>query len=157
LIVQDGGTWGYASSVVWDPKSRRGVVVLSNHVAAVDDIGRHLLRPSVPLARPAKRPKEISVDSDVLDAYAGRYEAVGEGIFVIARERDSLMIELPADWGLPKLRLRPQALRDFFAAELPLRVTFQTGSDGRVNGILVHPPRGQKPIPANRIKPGPQR
>lgn len=32
LIVHDGGTFGFASSMVWDAKKRVGVVVLSNHV-----------------------------------------------------------------------------------------------------------------------------
>lgn len=68
----------------------------------------------------------------------------GEGVFVIGRERDFLTIQLPADWGLPKLRLRPESRREFFVAELPLRVTFQP------DGILVYPPRGQRAVPANR-------
>ena len=33
---------------------------------------------------------------------------------------------------------------------LPLRVTFQVNDDGRVSGLLIHPPRGQKVIPAAR-------
>jgi CubicO group peptidase (beta-lactamase class C family) len=152
LIVHDGGTLGYASSVVWDPKKRIGVVVLSNHVANVGDIARHLLRPNVPLERPtATKRTETALDSAVLDTYAGRYEARGEGPFIIVRESDFLTIQLPASWGLPKLRLRPESPRDFFVAELPLRVTFQTGSDGRVNGLLVYPPRGQPAVLANRI------
>jgi D-alanyl-D-alanine-carboxypeptidase/D-alanyl-D-alanine-endopeptidase len=152
LIIHDGGTLGFASSVAWDPKRRVGVVVLSNQLGGVSDIARHLLRPDVPLERPtATKRTEIALNSAVLDTYGGRYEAQGEGIFIIVRERDFLTIQLPADWGLPKMRLHPESLRDFFAAELPLRVTFQTDGDGRVNGLLVHPPRGQKAIPANRI------
>jgi hypothetical protein len=152
LIAHDGGTLGYASSVAWDPKKRVGVVVLSNQLAGVGDIARHLLRPNVPLERPtATKRTEIALDSAVLDRYAGRYEAQGEGVFIIVRERDFLTIQLPADWGLPKLRLRPESLRDFFASELPLRVTFQTDPDGGVNGLLVHPPRGQHAIPASKI------
>jgi len=152
LIIHDGGTLGFASSVAWDPKRRVGVVVLSNQLGGVSDIARHLLRPDVPLERPtATKRTEIALNSAVLDTYGGRYEAQGEGIFIIVREGDFLTIQLPADWGLPKMRLHPESLRDFFAAELPLRVTFQTDGDGRVNGLLVHPPRGQKAIPANRI------
>jgi D-alanyl-D-alanine-carboxypeptidase/D-alanyl-D-alanine-endopeptidase len=154
LIVHDGGTLGYASSVAWDPKRRAGVVVLSNQVAGVSDIARHLLRPNVPLERPtATKRTEIALDSAVLDTYAGRYEARGERLFIIVREGDLLTIQPPADWGLPRLRLRPENLRDFFAAELPLRITFQTDSDGRVNGLLVYPPRGQQAILANRMSP----
>ena len=62
LVVHDGGTFGFASSMVWDPKKRAGVVVLSNHVAAVGDVARHLLRPSRPLAKPtATKRIEVSL------------------------------------------------------------------------------------------------
>jgi CubicO group peptidase (beta-lactamase class C family) len=152
LIVHDGGTFGFASSMAWDPKKRAGVVVLSNHVAAVGDISRHLLRPSRPLAKPAATKRsEITLDSTTLDSYAGRYSAEAEA-FVVAKDGDFLTILLPADWGLLKLRLRPESLRDFFVAELPLRVTFQTNADGKISGLLIHPPRGQNPIPARRAE-----
>jgi hypothetical protein len=147
MIFHDGGTFGYASSVAWDPKKRAGVVVLSNQVAGVGDIARHLLRPDLPLpkANVTKR-TEIAVDAAVLSAYAGRYEAQGEGVFIIERERGFLTIQTPASWGLPKLRLRPEGQRDFFVAELPLRVTFQPAE------ILVYPPRGQRAVPAARVE-----
>lgn len=152
LIIHDGGTFGFASSVAWDPKRRVGVVVLSNQLAGVSDIARHLLRPDVPLERPtATKHTEIVLNSAVLDTYVGRYEAQGEGIFTIVREGNFLTIQLPNDWGLPKMRLRPENLQDFFALELPFRVTFQPDGDGRANGLLVYPPRGQRRIAAKRI------
>lgn len=155
LIFHDGGTWGYASAVAWDPKQRVGVVVLSNYAASVGDIARHLLRPEIPLEKPViTKHTEISLDSAVLDAYAGRYEAPGEGVFVIIREGYFLTLQAPAEWGLPKLRIRPESRHDFFAAELPLRVTFQTDSEGRVTGLLIYPPRGQKAVPAKKTVPG---
>jgi serine-type D-Ala-D-Ala carboxypeptidase/endopeptidase len=151
LVVHDGGTFGFTSSMVWDPKRRAGVVVLSNHVVPVGDVARHLLRPSRPLAKPAATKRiEIALDSAVLDSYAGRYVSGAEA-FIITSEGAFLTILLPADWGLPKLRLRPESRRDFFAAELPLRVTFQINDDGHVSGLLIHPPRGQKVIPAGRL------
>ena len=152
LFVHDGGTLGYASSMAWDPKKRVGVVVLSNHVVAVGDIARHLLRPNIPLSTPtATKRTEIALESAILETYAGRYTS-GKEAFIIAMEGTFLTIQLPADWGLPKMRLRPESRRDFFAAELPLRVTFQTTDDGLVSGLLLHPPRGQKAIPASRVK-----
>jgi CubicO group peptidase (beta-lactamase class C family) len=155
LAFHDGATLGYASSVAWDPRRSIGVVVLSNQLAGVGDIARHLLRPSLPLDQPtARRRAEIAVPPAVLDAYVGRYEAPGEGVFVVAREREFLTFRAPADWGLPRLRLRPGSLREFFAAELPLLVTFQRSADGRVSGALIHPPRGQRAISANRAGPG---
>jgi CubicO group peptidase (beta-lactamase class C family) len=152
LIFRDGGTYGYASSIAFDPKKRIGVVVLSNQVGDVNDIARHLLRPDYPLAKPANTKRtEIKIDSALLDKYAGRYKAEGEGIFIVAREADFLTIESPADWGLPKLRIRPESQQDFFATELPLRVTFQTDSDSKVRSLTIYPPRGQKGVPANKL------
>ena len=152
MIFRDGGTLGYASCLAWDPVKRVGVVVLSNQVASVSDIARHLLRPDFPLEHPrSARRTEISLDANALDAYVGRYDASGEGIFRIVREGDYLTIESPAEWGLPTLRIRPESRSEFFASELPLRVTFQAADDGRVTGMLVYPPRGQKAVPARRI------
>jgi CubicO group peptidase (beta-lactamase class C family) len=155
VIFRDGSSFGYASVMAYDPKARVGVVVLTNQVGDVGDIARHLLRPDFPLAKPANTKHiEIALDSKILDSYVGRYEAKGEGIFVIARENDFLTIESPADWGLPKLRIRPESQRDFFATELPLRVTFQTVPDGKARSLTIYPPRGQKGVPANKLAAG---
>ena len=152
VIFRDGSSFGYASVMAYDPKARVGVVVLTNQVGDVGELARHLLRPDFPLAKPANTKHiEITLDPKFLDSYVGRYEAKGEGIFTIARENDFLTIEAPADWGLPKLRIRPESQRDFFATELPLRVTFQTGSDGKVRSLTIYPPRGQKGVPANKL------
>jgi CubicO group peptidase (beta-lactamase class C family) len=152
LIMHDGFTWGYASYVAWDPAIRTGVVVLSNQLSSVSDIGRHLLRPSTPLETPVvTKHSEIKLDPSLLDSYAGRYEAAEEGIFNIVRDRDYLTIQLPASWGLPKFRIRPESRQDFFVAELPIRITFQSDNDGRISGILLYPPRGQHAMPARRL------
>ncbi len=84
LIVHDGGTLGYASSIAWDTAKRVGVVVLSNQVTNVGDIARHLLRPSFPLEKPtATKRTEITLDRATLDAYVGDYKATGEGMFEV--------------------------------------------------------------------------
>jgi CubicO group peptidase (beta-lactamase class C family) len=108
LIVHDGGTFGYATSIAWDPFRRVGVVVLSNQVANVGDIARHLLRPSIPLEKPTSTKRtEVALDPATLDIYVGNYEATGEGIFAVAHDGDSLTIRSPGEWGLPKFRLHP--------------------------------------------------
>jgi D-alanyl-D-alanine-carboxypeptidase/D-alanyl-D-alanine-endopeptidase len=152
LIMHDGGTFGYASSIAWDPAKRVGVAVLSNQVANVGDIARHLLRPRIPLEKPsATRRTEVALDRALLNAYVGNYDAADEGIFAVVHDADSLAIRSPAEWGLPKFRLHPENRQDFFVAELPMRVAFQFDSDGSVKKMLIHPPRGQKAIPAVRL------
>jgi CubicO group peptidase (beta-lactamase class C family) len=152
VIFRDGSSFGYASVMAYDSKKRVGVVVLMNQIGDVSDIARHFLRPDFPLAKTTKtKHTEIALDPKLLDSYTGKYEAKGEGIFIVARENDFLTFEAPPDWGLPKLRIRPETPQDFFAAELPLRVSFKIDNAGRADGLLIYPPRGQKAVPANKL------
>jgi len=151
IIYRDGGTYGFASSIGFDPKQHIGVVVLSNQYGSVDDIARHLMRPDIPLKTAAKTSHtEITIDPTLLDRYIGRYEIKDEVIFTVAREGNFLTIESPADWGLPKLRIRPETDRDFFAAELPLRITFRIDAEDHITGFLVYPPNGNKALAAQK-------
>jgi len=126
--------------------------VMFSGIVTVSDITAHLLRSNIALEEPpVTRHTEIALPSAILDTYAGQYEEPEEGLFIIARDGDFLTIRLPNNWGLPKLRLRPESLENFFVAELPLRVSFPTGSDRRVNGRLAYPPRGQHSLSAKRM------
>ena len=134
IVLHDGGSFGFASSVAWLPQQRVGVVVLMNQAGNVGDIARHLLRPSLRLPQqvtPARH-TEITLEAGTLDAFAGRYDLQDEGVTTIARDGGLLTIELPASWCLPKLNLHAESQRDFFATELPLRVTFEVDANDRV-------------------------
>jgi CubicO group peptidase (beta-lactamase class C family) len=152
IVFHDGGSFGFSSSLAWQPQRRVGVVVLSNQTTAAGGIARHLLQPNVPLGQPKRaRRTEISLDAAILDRYVGRYDMQDEGVVVIGRQGTLLTIELPASWGLPKLRLHAEKEREFFATELPLQATFEVDANGRVTGMLVLPPRSERPIPARRL------
>jgi len=152
-VFHDGGTWGYASAVGWDPKKKIGIVVLSNQQDSVADIARHLLRSELPLEPPKTgRHTEIRIPAAELEGYAGRYALEGVGVFQITREGGSLTLLAPVDWGLPKFRLHPESKDEFFVSEMPMHVTFQTGDKGNVTGALIYPPRGQHGIPTTKIK-----
>jgi D-alanyl-D-alanine-carboxypeptidase/D-alanyl-D-alanine-endopeptidase len=51
LIWKDGGTFGFSGFIGFDPKLRRGVVVLSNTGTGVVDLGLHLLDSRNPLSK----------------------------------------------------------------------------------------------------------
>jgi D-alanyl-D-alanine-carboxypeptidase/D-alanyl-D-alanine-endopeptidase len=152
LIFRDGGTFGYASDVIWDPMKRIGVVVLSNHVQSVSDIARHLVRPDFPLDKPpVTRHTEVPLDLATLGSYAGKYENADEGIFELRLDGNFLTLLAPSEWGLPALRLHAESALNFFANELPVLVTIQMGNDGRAAGMVVTPPRGQHKVQAHKV------
>jgi serine-type D-Ala-D-Ala carboxypeptidase/endopeptidase len=150
IIVHDGGTLGFSSGVAYDPKSRTGVVVLSNTASAVGDIARHLLRPAIPLTAPAgaaPAKTEIPMDPATFDQLVGRYEAAAGIGFEVSREGDALMIQLP---GIPRLRLRPESARTFYVPDnTRLTVTFDLDAEGRATGLTLNAPAGT--TPAKRV------
>jgi serine-type D-Ala-D-Ala carboxypeptidase/endopeptidase len=137
LFIHGGGTFGFASSMGYDPKTRVGAVALSNTSGSVDDIVRHVLRPGMPLDKPAipKARKEITVDARLLDLCAGQYRPSPEWVYTVTHERGSLRIQLPA---APKMRLYPETQRDFFLKDADIQVTFQTDDQGHVTGLVLH-------------------
>jgi len=138
FFIHGGGTFGFASSLAYDPKSRTGVVVLSNAANSVDDIARHLLRPAMPLDQPhpPKVHKEVAVDPKLFDLYAGHYRPSPEWIYTVTRAGDILRIQLPA---APSFRLHAESERDYFIEENDdIAVTFQTDAQGRATSLTLH-------------------
>lgn len=137
IVWHNGGTGGYRSFIGFDPKARIGVVALSNTFTptGVDDIGRHLLDASAPLAPPAKEHKEVAVDPKIFDGYVGMYQLTGNLIFTISRDGGHLFAELT---GQPKYEIFPESERDYFYKVVDAQITFVTNSSGRADELILH-------------------
>jgi serine-type D-Ala-D-Ala carboxypeptidase/endopeptidase len=145
IVWHTGGTGGYRSFAGFDSKTRVGVVVLSNTftTAGVDDIGMHLLDPQAPLMVP---PKEISVDPKIFDGYVGRYQLVANFVITITREGDALFAQANSQ---PRFQIFPEGPRDFFPKVVNGQITFETDTNGRATGVMLH--QDGNDAPATRI------
>ena len=139
IVWHNGGTGGYRTYMGFDPKSRVGVVVLSNFSTGPgpDDIGRHLLDASYPLDKvePVKEHIEITLDTKVLDNYVGSYQLSPSAILTISREGNQLFGQLT---GQQKLELFPEAERRFFLKVVDAQVTFDSGAQGKATQAVLH-------------------
>jgi serine-type D-Ala-D-Ala carboxypeptidase/endopeptidase len=137
IVWHNGGTGGYRSFMGFDPKTRVGVVVLSNAAptAGVDDIGRHLLDTGVPLMKPPKEHKEVAVDTKLFDGYVGRYEFAPNIIMTVTRGGDHLFTQLT---GQPKIEIFPESDRDYFVKVVDAQITFVTDGQGRATQLILH-------------------
>jgi CubicO group peptidase (beta-lactamase class C family) len=99
IVWTGGATYGSRSFAGYDPKRRVGVVVLSNYNSGsgIDDIGRHLLNPRIPLDRGAAvkpRARTVStVPSALVDAYAGRYRFTDNEVWIVRRDGNRYFIK----------------------------------------------------------------
>lgn len=139
IIWHNGGTGGYRTYMGFDPKSRTGVVVLSNLSAAAgpDDIGRHLLDASYPLEQVAapKEHKEISVDTKGFDKYLGSYQLVPNVVITMTRDGDQLFTQLT---GQPKIPVFPEGEGRFFLKVVDAQLSFETDAQGGVTQVVLH-------------------
>jgi CubicO group peptidase (beta-lactamase class C family) len=137
IIWHNGGTGGYRSFMGFDPKARVGVVLLSNAEtsAGVDDIGRHLLDPSVPLLTPPKEHKQVAADPKLFDGYVGRYQLAPNFIITITRDGDHLFEQAT---GQPKFEILPEGDRDYFLKVVDAQITFVTDSHGHATELILH-------------------
>jgi len=139
IIWHNGGTGGYRTYMGYDPKSRAGVVVLSNisSAAGPDDIGRHLLDATYPLDKvePVKEHKEVTVDTKVFDNYVGTYQLAPNAIMTISRVGDQLFEQLT---GQSKLQIFPEGERKFFLKVVDAQLTFNTDAQGKATEVILH-------------------
>jgi CubicO group peptidase (beta-lactamase class C family) len=149
LVWHNGGTGGYHSFIGFDPKQRKGVVVLSNSTNDIDDIGRHLLISQYPLAKlePPKERKEIKLDARILDAYVGEYQFAPGLSFTITREGDQLFAQAT---GQGKIELFAETETDFFLKVANAQITFVKDDKGQVTHLVLHQNGGNQK--AQKIK-----
>ena len=121
IVWHNGGTGGYRSFTGFDPARRIGVVVLSNVDASVDDIGYHLLDPSLPLRPPPLRRTEVAADSLVLQRYVGEYELAPTFQITVTRAAARLFIQATGQQRLP---IFAESDSTFFLKVVDAQITF---------------------------------
>lgn len=137
IVWHNGGTGGFRSYVAFEPKTGRGVVLLSNASTGVgvDDIGQHLLNPNAALWQPPKEHKQVSVDPKLFDHYVGNYELAPNVILTVTHEGSQLFVQLT---GQPKFELFPESERDYFIKPVDAQITFETDAQGKSTALVLH-------------------
>ncbi|HSL68669.1 MAG TPA: DUF3471 domain-containing protein, partial [Longimicrobiales bacterium] len=150
ITWHNGGTGGYRTFAGFDAKNQRAVVVLTNMNRSADDLGFHLLDPSIPVAPPPtaapKVRREVSVAAAVLQQYVGDYELAPTFIITITREEDRLYGQPTAQ---PRFRLWAESETDFFLKEVDAQVRFTKDSAGNVSLTLF---QGGQALPGRKIR-----
>ena len=132
IVFHNGQTAGFHSFIGIDFATSTGVVVLANSAADIDDLGFHLLDPSVAMKQARK---EVSLDADKLQEYVGRYELTPKFSIAVTREGARLFTQAT---NQVKVEVFAEAPDRFFLKAVDAQVVFERGSDGKVTGLLLH-------------------
>ncbi len=153
IVWKDGGTYGFASFIGFDPKRHVGVVLLSNAftmsgtLTGVDDIGLHLLDPQFPLNGPPEEHHEVPVDAKILSGYVGRYQLTSDMVVAVTVEDGHVMAQAT---NQPKIELFAESAKDFFTKIGGIRIAFQPDAKGRATELILR--QGGATLHAPRIE-----
>ena len=130
----DGQTGGYAAFTGFNTSSATSVVVLSNSARSVDDIGWHVIDPSVPVQTsfpPART--ETVLEPSSLDRFVGEYGLSSAEVITITKERDSLWARIA---GL-KYQLFAEGRQEFFMKAVDAQIAFTVDASGNTTGLTL--------------------
>jgi D-alanyl-D-alanine-carboxypeptidase/D-alanyl-D-alanine-endopeptidase len=137
MVWKGGASYGSRTFSGFDPKSRAGVVVLSNYNSGsgIDDIGRHALNPKTlvdngSVVKPQER-TAVTLAPEFLDKYSGRYRFSGNEIWTVRRDGTRFFIKEP---GEPEFEVFPEGdfakgNDDFFSKSADALFTFDFAKD----------------------------
>lgn len=139
IVWHNGGTGGYRTFIGFDPSRKTGVVVMTNtNGAGADDIGFHILDPSLPLAPkpvPMKQRTAIDVRPEVLARYVGTYQLAPNFTLEVTLKGNELYVH---PTNQPTLRLWPESETDFFLKEVDAQFGFVRDAEGAATAVVLH-------------------
>jgi serine-type D-Ala-D-Ala carboxypeptidase/endopeptidase len=138
IVWKNGSVGGYRSFMGFDPKARVGVVALANAQtpAGADDIGLHLLDEHIPVDLHIPKPhKEITIRSEILDRYIGRYQFSPTDIMTVTREGNHL-VGLLLDGQ--RFEMFAEGEHDFFMKIADAQVSFESSGQGPAKVAVWH-------------------
>jgi len=100
-----------------------------------------------PPTMPSKEHKEIAVDPNLFDKYAGRYQLAPDFILTVTREGSHLFVQAT---GQPKFEVFAHSAREYFYKVVDAQISFQTDNQGRAAELILH--QNGQDMPAKRIE-----
>ena len=147
IIWHNGGTGGFRAFIGFSPRTKVGIVVLSNTESerGIDDIGLRLFSSTPPDLYFLREHTEIKIDPRLFANYVGQYQ-LGDGMLLaITQNGDHLQAQL----GQQKFQLSAESNKDFFVKNIEGQLTFVTDRDGMAYMAVLH--QAGTDLPAKRI------
>lgn len=148
IVWDNGGTGGFRAFMGFSPRSKVGVVVLSNTdgTTGIEDVGLRLFTPAVPDFTAQHERIEINVDPRILASYVGVYQLSDGMNLTISQATDHLVAQL----GQQKFMLAAESTKDFFVKNVEGQLTFVTDRAGNAYMLILH--QAGTDLPAKRLK-----
>jgi CubicO group peptidase (beta-lactamase class C family) len=137
MRLHNGGSAGYVSFAGLDADKGHAVAALCGTFSMhLDVLGYNLLRTLDGQAPEAPRvPVPVSIDPDLLAAYAGDYAMPSGAVLAVSARDGGLLVQRNAE---EPVRYTPRSETRFFSRLTPVELSFGRGADGQVDHLVVY-------------------
>ena len=132
VIWHNGGTGGCRSFVGFDPRGKRGVVVLVNIAQSPDGLAMGLLRGNKNTPAPAATGAASPAN---LGDYVGRYPLAPTFVMSVTTDQGRLFLQAT---GQSQLLLVPAGIDRFKVKDVEAEVSFERDAAGKVVALVLH-------------------
>ena len=146
VIWHNGGTGGYRAFSGFVKETGKGVVLLSNSTADIDDIGFHLLDPGTELIAFPSKKDAVEIPESTLERYVGLYELQPKFTITITNEGNQLFGQAT---GQDRFKIYPENDTTFYLTVVKAKITFQLKND-TVESLTLF--QGGQEIKGKKIK-----
>jgi D-alanyl-D-alanine-carboxypeptidase/D-alanyl-D-alanine-endopeptidase len=148
IVWHNGGTGGFRAFIGFSPRTKVGIVVLSNTESSsgIEDIGLKLFNPTPPDLYFQREHRETKVDPRILANYVGDYQLSDGMLLRIKSAGDHLVAQL----GQQSFTLSAESQKDFFVKNIEGQMTFVTDRNGIAVALVLH--QAGTDLPAKRIR-----
>ena len=130
----NGGTGGFRTFIGFDPKNKKGMVILENSANGMDDIGNAYFFDSLEQLK-SETLNVVKIGESKLKLLNGEYELVPGFIITITNEGEQLIIQAT---GQPKIPFKAKSAIEFINKGVQARITFETDDKGNALSMTLY-------------------
>jgi len=141
--MHNGGTGGFRSFIAFDPKQQKGIVILTNSIFELDEIGHAFINnqlDKIQLTTP------ISVAAEELNKLNGRFQLVPNFVLTITNDASQLYVQAT---GQSKLTLTAISKTEYVNQAVQARVIFEVNEEGEATSLTMY--QGGQTLPGIKL------
>jgi CubicO group peptidase (beta-lactamase class C family) len=135
-VDHGGGLHGFVTELIYYPKQKLGIVMFSNTMNPEVNFDPHKIAEAYlwkEMEKRASAGQVVSVPTEVLKHYTGRYDFMNSAVMQVTLEGDKLFAQLS---GQGKFQIFPSSQNEFFWKVVDARIKFIQDETGAVNQAL---------------------
>jgi CubicO group peptidase (beta-lactamase class C family) len=130
--MHNGGTGGFRSFIAFDQKQQKGIVILTNSIFELDEIGHAYINnqlDKVPLTTP------INVATEALDKLNGKFQLVPNFVLTITNDGSQLYVQAT---GQQKLALTAISKTEYVNQAVKAKIIFEVNEAGKATSLTMY-------------------